>query len=62
VSGLGKGTSMALYNISLGVSGIVTEPYKGAKKSGIKGGTVGIGKGLAGLIGKPLKGAYYFMA
>ena len=53
---------MALYNISLGVSGIVTEPYKGAKKSGLKGGTVGIGKGLAGLIGKPLKGAYYFMA
>jgi hypothetical protein len=62
ISGLGKGTSMALYNISLGVSGVVTEPYKGAKKSGFKGGTVGMGKGLIGLIGKPIKGVYYFMA
>lgn len=62
VSGLGKGTQMALYNISLGVSGIVVEPYKGAKKNGIKGGTIGMGKGLLGLIGKPLKGGFYFLA
>ena len=62
LSGLGKGTSMALIQISLGVSGIVTEPYKGAKKNGFKGGTIGMGKGLIGLIGRPLKGGFYFLA
>lgn len=39
-----------------GVAGIVIEPIKGAKKKGLKGATIGVGKGLLGLICKPVAG------
>jgi vacuolar protein sorting-associated protein 13A/C len=53
---------MAYKEISLGISGIVTEPYEGAKKNGFKGGAIGMGKGIVGFIFRPLKGGYFFLA
>jgi hypothetical protein len=38
------------------LAGLVVEPVRGAKQSGLKGVTVGIGKGILGLIFKPVAG------
>jgi len=38
------------------LAGLVAEPIKGAKKKGMLGATAGIGKGIAGLIFKPVAG------
>jgi vacuolar protein sorting-associated protein 13A/C len=43
-------------NVFSAVAGVITEPVKGAKKGGIKGGAVGLGKGILGLVCKPVKG------
>lgn len=39
------------------VAGIVLEPIKGAKIKGFKGGASGFGKGMLGLICKPVAGS-----
>ena len=46
-----------LKNVFSAVAGVVCEPIKGGKTGGIKGGAVGLGKGLLGLICKPVKGS-----
>ena len=38
------------------VAGVVIEPVRGAKKGGVKGGAVGLGKGVLGLVCKPVAG------
>lgn len=38
------------------LAGVIVEPVKGAKKGGVKGGAVGFGKGMLGLVCKPVKG------
>lgn len=38
------------------VAGVIIEPVKGAKRGGVKGGAVGFGKGMLGLVCKPVKG------
>jgi len=38
------------------LSGLISEPIKGAKKKGVLGATAGVGKGIAGLIFKPVAG------
>lgn len=43
-------------NMFSAVAGVITEPVKGAKSGGIKGGAVGFGKGILGLVCKPVKG------
>ena len=43
-------------NIVGAVAGVITEPVRGAKKGGIKGGAVGLGKGMLGLVCKPVAG------
>ena len=48
-----KGLGLGLWD---GVTGVVTAPYKGAKKDGAKGFGKGFGKGLLGLITKPASG------
>ncbi len=40
-----------------GVSGIVVDPYRGAKQEGVKGFFKGVGKGLIGAVVKPMSGA-----
>lgn len=55
-SGLAFGTKSMLSNVFSAITGIITEPLKGAKKGGIKGGAMGFGKGILGLVCKPVKG------
>jgi hypothetical protein len=43
-------------NVFSAVTGVITEPVKGAKSGGIKGGSVGLAKGMLGLVCKPVKG------
>ena len=38
------------------IAGVVIEPVQGAKKDGFKGGVKGLGKGILGLIFKPVAG------
>lgn len=38
------------------LAGVIVEPVKGAKQGGIKGGAMGFGKGILGLVCKPVKG------
>lgn len=45
-----------------GITGVVYEPYKGMKKNGVKGGAIGVFKGVAGLVGRPIKGGYEFVS
>eukprot|EP01133_Synstelium_polycarpum_P008353 gene8353-9805_t len=53
--GLGKG-------IFDGVTGIISEPIKGAQENGGAGFMVGLGKGLLGAVCKPLSGAMDFVS
>ncbi|KAJ8035599.1 Vacuolar protein sorting-associated protein 13C [Holothuria leucospilota] len=53
----GKGLVMGFYE---GVSGVVKDPLKGAKKEGAKGFFKGVGKGLAGVVAKPTGGIIDF--
>ena len=56
LSGVGYGGYALVKGIFDGVTGLVTEPYKGAKKKGAKGAAVGVGRGLMGLVAKPVGG------
>ena len=56
ISGIFKGTTILIGSILSGVAGLVTEPVKGAKAKGFKGATIGVGKGLLGLVCKPVAG------
>lgn len=62
VTGIGKGTGSVVWQVGRGISGVVYEPYIGAKKKGFKGGALGVGKGLVGLVGRPIKGSLTFVA
>lgn len=62
MTGIGKGTGSLVWEVGRGISGVVYEPYKGAKKKGFKGGAIGVGKGLVGLVGRPIKGGLTFVA
>lgn len=42
--------------VSKGVSGIFSKPIQGAKQSGLRGFTAGIGKGLLGAVATPITG------
>jgi len=46
-----------LKNVFSAVAGVIVEPVKGAKTGGMKGSALGLGKGLLGLICKPVKGS-----
>lgn len=50
----GKGFGYGLYD---GLTGLVTQPYNGAKKEGAVGFLKGFGKGLGGVVFKPSTGA-----
>ena len=55
-TGLMRGTKSMVGQVMSAVAGVVLEPIRGAKKKGIKGATQGIGKGILGLIFKPVAG------
>ena len=60
-SGLLVGTGKMLIGFAKGIGGLVYEPIKGAKESGFKGATKGIGKGILGLVCKSVAGAIDFV-
>lgn len=51
----GREFGFGLYD---GISGLVTQPLKGAEKGGAGGLVKGFGKGIGGLIAKPAAGEY----
>ena len=61
ISGIGYGGAALCKGIFYGITGLVTEPYKGAKKKGAKGLATGVGKGLVGLVAKPVGGTVGFV-
>lgn len=46
------------YGLFDGISGLVTQPLKGAEKDGVGGLVKGVGKGIGGLVAKPAAGKY----
>jgi len=54
ITGFGSGCGVAAKEFSLSivdaVSGVVTQPYRGARKEGVVGFGKGIGKGIGGLV------------
>ena len=56
VSGIAYGTKSMVENVVSAVAGVVLEPVRGAQKGGFRGGAVGLGKGILGLICKPVAG------
>jgi UDP:flavonoid glycosyltransferase YjiC (YdhE family) len=51
----GKEFGLGMYD---GITGIVTQPWKGARKEGIGGFAKGFGKGIGGLVAKPSAAAF----
>jgi len=60
-SGIFYGTGNMIRGIFKGISGVITEPIKGLKKSGIKGATLGFSKGILGLVCSPVAGTIKFV-
>lgn len=56
VTGVALGTKLMVESLVSAVTGVVMEPLRGAKKGGFKGGAVGFGKGILGLVCKPVAG------
>jgi vacuolar protein sorting-associated protein 13A/C len=58
--GIGDGVKAGMLSFGLGlkagVSGLWEMPMKGARESGVLGGVVGVGKGVFGLVTKPIGG------
>jgi hypothetical protein len=55
-SGLGSGVQKLITGFLEGVTGVVRAPIRGAEKRGFEGFAKGIGKGLLGLLVKPIIG------
>jgi Vacuolar-sorting-associated 13 protein C-terminal/Autophagy-related protein C terminal domain len=55
-SGLGSGVQKLVNGFLEGVTGVVRAPIRGAEKHGLEGFAKGIGKGLLGLLVKPIIG------
>jgi len=53
----GKGFGYGFYD---GISGLITQPIRGAEKEGTAGLIKGIGRGLAGVVLKPVAGMLSF--
>jgi hypothetical protein len=55
VSDFSQGFGLGIWD---GVSGLVTQPMKGAEEGGFLGGLIGFGKGLGGAVFKPVAGKH----
>jgi hypothetical protein len=60
-SGVAFGTKAMIESVVSAVTGIVMEPVRGAKRGGVKGGALGFGKGILGLVCKPVAGTIDFV-
>jgi len=56
VSGVAYGTKSMLTKVFSAVAGVIVDPVQGARRGGVKGGARGFGKGMLGLVCKPVKG------
>lgn len=56
ISGVGYGGLAFIKGIAEGVTGIIYQPYIGARKKGVSGAIVGVGKGIIGIVAKPVAG------
>ena len=56
IDGIGSGSAKLLRGVYDGVSGVVRAPIRGAEKHGAEGFAKGVGKGLLGLVVKPVVG------
>uniref|UniRef100_A0A7S2PQX2 Vacuolar protein sorting-associated protein 13 DH-like domain-containing protein n=1 Tax=Leptocylindrus danicus TaxID=163516 RepID=A0A7S2PQX2_9STRA len=56
VDGIGTGSAKLLKGVYDGVSGVIRAPMRGAEKGGPEGFAKGVGKGLLGLVVKPVVG------
>lgn len=56
ISGVAYGTKSMLTKVFSAVAGVIVEPVRGARQGGVKGGALGFGKGMLGLVCKPVKG------
>ncbi len=54
--GLGHGVFSIFNGLSEGITGVITEPVKGASKKGFGGFGLGLLKGVTGLVTKPITG------
>lgn len=54
--GLANGAKSIAYGFKNGVTGLFTQPVKGAEKSGLPGFLLGAAKGIGGLVIKPISG------
>lgn len=52
----GLGRKGLIHGITSGVTGVVMDPIRGAKKNGLKGAVEGVGIGLIGVVTKPFSG------
>ena len=60
--GLRMGTSLLTTGVSSGVSGLVSEPLRGARETGSTGFVLGVGRGFVGFLTKPVAGISAFAA
>ncbi|KAF0693768.1 Aste57867_15267 [Aphanomyces stellatus] len=60
LEGASQGTGALLHELGGAVKGIVSEPARGFKEHGMKGGAIGVAKGLGGLVLRPLQGVALF--
>lgn len=62
LEGLGYGLKSTFTGIASGITGVVENPYAGAKKDGVTGFLKGTYKGVSGLVVKPISGALDFFS
>lgn len=58
LKGIEVGSKELMYGFYDGITGVVTQPIQGAKKSGAVGFTKGLARGLGGLVLKPGAGLF----
>lgn len=56
--GLGQGAVSLFSGVADGVTGVFTQPFKGAKEEGASGFFKGLAKGVTGIVTKPISGVF----
>ncbi|CDW82625.1 ph domain containing protein [Stylonychia lemnae] len=62
LEGVGYGLKSTFTGIASGITGVIENPYSGAKKDGVTGFLKGTYKGVSGLVVKPISGALDFFS
>ncbi|KAI9292119.1 vacuolar protein sorting-associated protein vps13 [Neoconidiobolus thromboides FSU 785] len=56
--GVAQGANSLGSSVASGISGVVLQPIEGAERDGVSGFFRGVGKGLVGVVAKPMVGAF----